>query len=167
MSVSQSDSNCASKSCKYKGLNQNNKLAVGLCSMCGMFEHFDCSKTKNEDRELILKGVIKYFCSECFCGNPAAIAFSETKSPQSRIKAIQTTTSAEMHAHAASFQCNLCNFKTKDSAQYDNHLNKSHEFICCICKEFLESQSELNKHNENNHNNLVLPVISILRLLPN
>ena len=56
-SVSTSDIKCVAKGCRYSGINTNNKSAVGTCSNCGLFEHFDCSKTKTEEREEILKGV--------------------------------------------------------------------------------------------------------------
>ena len=74
-SVATSEVKCVAKGCKYTGLNSNNKSAVGVCSKCGCFEDFECSKTKQEDREGILKGVQKYYCSICFMQNPLGIAF--------------------------------------------------------------------------------------------
>ena len=55
---------------KFNGLNMNNKMAVGVCSKYSCFETFECSRTKQEDRDLILKGEQKYFCSMFFMKNP-------------------------------------------------------------------------------------------------
>ena len=74
-SVSTSESRCVAKGCKYSGINSNNKSAVGVCSKCGCFEHYECSKTRQEDREEIAKGNMKYFCSSCFRKNPSMVAF--------------------------------------------------------------------------------------------
>ena len=51
-SVASSEVKCLAKGCKYTGLNSNNKSAVGVCAKCGGFEHFECSKTKPEDRNI-------------------------------------------------------------------------------------------------------------------
>ena len=61
-SVSSTEIRCVARVCRYNGINSTNKLAVGLCSRCGNYEHFDCSKTKQEERDEILKGASKYFC---------------------------------------------------------------------------------------------------------
>ena len=88
-SIASSDARCVAKGCKYTGLNSNNKSAVGVCAKCGGFEHFECSKTKQEDREEIQKGNIKYFCSTCFMKNPSSIAFDCSPiRPMSMSKAI-------------------------------------------------------------------------------
>ena len=79
-SVATSDVKCVAKGCKYTGLNTKNKSAVGVCSKCGCFEHFECPKTKQEDRDEILRGELKYFCSLCFSKNPSMIAFAMNKS---------------------------------------------------------------------------------------
>ena len=60
------------RTCKYTGLNCNNNLALELYSC---FEHFEFSKTKQEDRKKILKGNQKYYCSFCFSQNPTSVAF--------------------------------------------------------------------------------------------
>ena len=139
-SVPSSDARCVSRSCKYKGINLNNKVAVGVCSACGMFEHFDCSKTKEEDRNQIMKGKLKYYCSECFSKNAAAIAFegsveSETRSPKS-IK---------------SSACPDCTFVSDDTDVYARHRKDNHEHLCGICSEIFNSDSTLNEHMEKEH----------------
>ena len=58
------DAKCASKGCSFQGLNPNNKSAVGVCAKCGKFEHFACVKIKQEHKEDIIKGVMKYYCSD-------------------------------------------------------------------------------------------------------
>ena len=65
-SVATSEVKCVAKVCKYTGINSSNKAAVGVCAKCSNYEHFECSKTNQEDRDEILKGERKYFCSLCF-----------------------------------------------------------------------------------------------------
>ena len=65
------DAKCVAKTCSCKGLNTNNKAAVGVCAKCGNYEHFGCVKVKPDDRDNILKGSMKYFCSTCFSKNPS------------------------------------------------------------------------------------------------
>ena len=74
-SIASSEAKCVSRSCKYPGLNTSNKAAVGVCSKCDSFEHFECSKTKPEDRDDILKGVQKYICTGCFLKDPSLLPF--------------------------------------------------------------------------------------------
>ena len=55
------EAKCVSRTCKFSGLDRNNKIAVGVCAKCGCFEHFECSKTKPDEREMILKGEQNYY----------------------------------------------------------------------------------------------------------
>ena len=66
---------CVAKGCRYAGINTNNKTAVGVCRLCGSFEHFDCSKTSTEDREEILKCSQVYVCTLCFLKKPSKVTF--------------------------------------------------------------------------------------------
>ena len=73
-------SKCVSKNCQYRGkVNVNNKAAVGKCGKCGEHEHFVCVNIGAEEKEEILKGTTKYFCSECFSDNPSLIASEALK----------------------------------------------------------------------------------------
>ena len=82
LAIETGNAKCANKSCGYKGLNSNNKTAVGICANCCNFEHFGCVKISADDREDIQNGRIKYFCSNCFSKNPSiAINFSTTTKP--------------------------------------------------------------------------------------
>ena len=60
------DAKCVSRGCSFQGLNPNNKAAVGVCAKCCSFEHFACVKIKAEHKEDILKGIMRYYCSEYF-----------------------------------------------------------------------------------------------------
>jgi uncharacterized C2H2 Zn-finger protein len=146
---------CVAKTCKYTGLNSNNKLAVGVCSKCRYYEHFECSKTKPEDRELILRGEHKYFCSICFSKNPTLVAFEGIKSAASTTRSIQLTSSTTATPIAieasVTFKCEVCKYETKDQEAYNIHTKESHSFVCETCKENLTSKADLVKHIENHH----------------
>ena len=74
-SVSSTEIKCINKGCKYPGLNAKNKTAVGICTRCGGFEHYECSKTKPDERDDIIKGLQVYTCTTCFVNNPSLIAY--------------------------------------------------------------------------------------------
>ena len=57
---SSSEVKCMARGCRFGGINSSNKSAVGFCHHCGCYEHFECSKTSQEDREEILKGSKTY-----------------------------------------------------------------------------------------------------------
>ena len=65
------DAKCVSKSCKFAGINPNNKTAVATCENCGHFEHFACAKMSSEMKDEVVRGESKYFCSICFSRNPS------------------------------------------------------------------------------------------------
>ena len=149
--------NCVARTCKYTGLNVNNKLAFGVCVKCGYFEHYECSKTKQEDRELILQGEQNYFCSICFSKNPTLVAFEGYKAdsiPKSP-KSIQVTSSTKATPIAIEalvvFKCEVCKFETNDQETYTKHTKENHEFVCETCKELMISKPELEKHIKNHH----------------
>ena len=75
VSLVSSEAKCVAKECRYTGINTNNKTAVGVCRLCGLIEHFDCSKTSAEDRDEILKGSQYYVCTMCFLKNPSQVTF--------------------------------------------------------------------------------------------
>ena len=76
-SVATSEVKCVAKACKFQGLDSKNTVAVGLCSRCESFEHYECSKTKQEERDDIQRGRLKYVCSRCFMKNPSKIALDD------------------------------------------------------------------------------------------
>ena len=139
-SVASSDVKCVAKGCKYTGLNSNNKSAVGACSKCGWFEHFECSKTKQEDRERIQKGEQKYFCTICFMNNPSMIAFDTTpltklsKETERSILHITSTTKATPIpppiVPKIIFKCADCNFETESQEELKAHDNEAHRPEC-------------------------------------
>ena len=148
------DVKCVAKTCKYTGLNSNNKLAVGVCCRCGYYEHFECSKTKHDDRILILKGEQKYFCSICFSKNPTSVAFEGNNLATSAkpIKLTSTTTATPLVVEAlVLFKCEVCKFETKDQDSYDRHTKEVHTFACETCSETLASSADLEKHIKNRH----------------
>jgi hypothetical protein len=65
------EAKCASKGCSFQGINPHNKSAVGVCSKCGNLEHYACVRIRPEHKEDILKGIMKYYCSNCFSKNPS------------------------------------------------------------------------------------------------
>ena len=140
-SVPSSEYKCVAKNCKYTGLDSRNKLAVGVCGKCGCYEHFECSKTKSEDKDLILRGDLKYFCSICFIENPAMVAFDGNKIAKVSGKIDCTET----------YNCKICNFNSNDQEVYTQHSKEKHEFVCETCKELLKSKGELEKHIRNHH----------------
>ena len=81
------EAKCVSKGCSFKGLDPNNKSAVGVCAKCGNFEHYACVKIRTEHKEDILNGIMKYYCSLCFAKNPS-IGTPEPPKSRSRINSI-------------------------------------------------------------------------------
>ena len=81
------EAKCVSKGCSFQGLNPKNKSAVGLCAKCGNFEHFACVKIKAEYKEDIIKGIMKYYCSQCFSKNPS-IGSSDTSKQRPRLNSL-------------------------------------------------------------------------------
>ena len=135
-------------------MNLNNKVAVGVCSKCGGFEHFECSKTKSDDRELILKGEQRYFCSSCFSKNPALVAFEPNKTiniPR-QLKITPCTKAAEIESESTkTFKCAFCSFDSTDQSIISKHNQENHELQCETCKETLNTKSDLEKHIKDHH----------------
>ena len=71
--IASNEAKCVARICKYTGINTSNKNAVGVCTKCALFEHFDCSKTSSEDRDEILKGSLQYIYTLCFLKNPSQV----------------------------------------------------------------------------------------------
>ena len=120
---------CVARTCKFNGLNMNNKMAVGVCSKCSCFEHFECSRTQQEDRDLILKGEQNYFCSMCFMKNPTMVAFKLNKAPNTPKQNQITATAKATHLAIETlvmFKCEVCNFETSDQEIFKNHQNEAH-----------------------------------------
>ena len=144
------DVKCVYRTCKYTGLNVNNKVAFGVCSLCGCYEHFECSKTKPDDRELVVKGDQKYFCSICFSKNPTMIAFETNKNLSNKtIHPPATTTVAQIEMFHT---CEICESTFKDINSLQEHKKTQHPIECETCNNNFPSQSELDKHIKNHHN---------------
>ena len=177
------EAKCVAKACKYNGLNLNNKLAVGVCSKCGLFEHFECSKTKQEDRELILKGQLSYYCSDCFIKNPTSIAFQVKKtSPDTQASApvtsagiaikcshcdYETGIKEDLITHSKNlhgFVCNICNVTTATRELLEEHMNDKHLQHCEICEKEFKTVSEILAHIKEEHGPSALTAIFHLNL---
>jgi hypothetical protein len=169
-SVASSDIKCVAKGCKYTGINSNNKSAVGVCGKCGSFEHFECSKTKQEDRDEILKGKQEYFCSICFTNNPSMIAFNvkrfismkDCNPPPASGNILQLTSTTKATPipspviPVVKFSCINCNFVTETNDELADHERETHSFECQICGKIcvskLEKEShEMKEHDSTNH----------------
>ena len=160
-SVASSEVKCIAKGCKYTGLNSNNKSAVGVCARCSGFEHFECSKTKQEDREEIQKGGMKYYCSLCFMKNPSSIAFDSNKfikgpiSPPRGIIQVTSTTKAVPLPTPIDpkiiFKCKNCEFETETNEQFQEHERDTHSFQCTTCEKVFTSKSEIDDHTKKDH----------------
>ena len=155
--VSSSEAKCAARTCKFTGLNMNNKVAVGLCSKCGLFEHFECSKTKQDDRDLILKGEQKYFCTTCFSRNPAMIAFEGNKTDKT--DNISKLAESEISNNAITleeettvkYKCGRCEFESTGKDLLNKHTKEVHQINCETCKESFWNKEDLDKHIKSNH----------------
>ena len=141
-SVSSPEVRCVAKVCKYTGLNSSNKSAVGICAKCGGFEHYECSKTKQETRDDIQRGEAQYFCSVCFLKNPSFIAFEASKpekkqiSPAlgiiqvtSKVKAIPTakvSAPPSPRSPERRFKCTSCEYVSHTEELLTNHEEEVH-----------------------------------------
>ena len=167
-SVSSPEVKCVAKVCKYTGLNSNNKSAVGICAKCGGFEHFECSKTKQETREDIQKGELQYFCSLCFLKNPSFIAFEANKSTKKQISPalgiIQVSSKTKALPAPAPppiipeiiYKCSQCNFEAETNEMVKKHEEEVHTSIqVCPSPQTDSSGKESHKlieHAENVYN---------------
>ena len=55
-------------------INIDNKKSVGNCDKCGKYEHFVCVSIDADEKEEIISGKAKFFCSGCFARSPTEIA---------------------------------------------------------------------------------------------
>ena len=144
-----SETKCVARGCKYTGIQTNNKNAVGMCAKCGGFEHFECSKTKQEDREDILKGVIKYFCSLCFASYPSMIAFNfgditqEIRSPTPSRRSMLQITASTTAVPVESVPPPVVPVVTIVDPEI--------KYVCKSCDYEAESKEKLNEHKNDNH----------------
>ena len=169
---------CVSKGCSFQGINPNNKTVVCVCDKCSNFEHFACVKIKPEHKEDILKGSMKYFCSECFSKNPS-IGSSITQITRPRLNSIpvmgqgylfnvtpsttatvipelSTKTQPCMEQSRAkeltvSYKCDDCNLDMDNSEQLKNHNEDKHMIKCTHCNTIVKTQTEMDKHYKTNH----------------
>ena len=164
-SISSAEVRCVAKVCKYTGLRSNNKSAVGICAKCGGFEHYECSKTKQETREDIQKGEAQYFCSVCFLKNPSFIAFEASNASKkqispglgiihvtSKVKAIPapasvlTTLEPEIR-----YKCGYCDHEAKTNELNKKHEEEMHGTVPQHCPKILEGSSAKEKHLDGVH----------------
>ena len=165
-SLPNSESKCVARGCKYTGLNSNNKTAVGVCAKCGSFEHFECSKTKQEERDDILRGTQKYFCSICFSNNPSMIAFESLDSSKEAGPGSDNSSDSVLYKPSASdvpppppvpveavvkYKCRNCNFEAGTQEELKEHDVEHHTFECNICRETFTNTSEVEAHVEQKH----------------
>ena len=134
-SVASSEVKCVARGCKYTGINSGNKSAVGTCCKCGCFEHYECSKTKQEDREQIVIGRMQYFCSQCFMRNPSSVAFERP------LHTLAITNMSE-----PSFPCDQCQTTEKNEEDLKKHKINNHSLNCSKCTFTCTSEEELNVH---------------------
>lgn len=106
-SKAKGDFKCVSNNCQYRGkINPINKNAVGNCHKCGEYEHFVCGNISSEEKEEIIKGSSKFFCSECFGANPLALStqtgnsmsLPEADTPTLRPNSMQSSSVEEMRS---------------------------------------------------------------------
>ena len=164
------DAKCVSKGCSFKGLDPNNKSAVGVCAKCGNFEHFACVKIRAEHKEDILRGTMKYYCSLCFAKNPS-IGTPEVQKPRPRINSIpvmgqgynfkvtQSTTATSVptsknKALTIILNCETCPFETENQESLDDHIKSEHSYPCDNCEVKSKTKSQLEEHIKAHH---VLP----------
>ena len=159
------DMKCVAKGCKYTGLNSSNKSAVGVCAKCGCYEHFECSRTRQEDRGEILRGNQRYFCSICFTKNPSMIAFEARKfledktSPPSPGSGsiLQVTRSTKAIPSQTPLNpviritCPNCNFESESKDEIENHEKEHHTFTCETCAKVCKTELEMKAHTIKDH----------------
>ena len=160
-SIATTEARCVASGCKYTGLNSNNKSAVGVCAKCGGFEHFECSRTKQDEREEIQRGKLKYFCSICFGKNPSLIAFENRsiEGPKGTTAAIIQSTSSTRASLTTPvhivpkivIRCGSCAFETESADELTEHEGEKHKYQCGECDEEFSSNSLKEEHIRNKH----------------
>ena len=128
--IASNEAKCVARICKYTGINTSNKNAVGVCTKCALFEHFDCSKTSSEDRDEILKGSLQYIYTLCFLKNPSQVTVIPEAINREKIssvcKAIEgpSTSSDPFNVH----NCTFYSFNSNDKKTLEIHMKDRHEF---------------------------------------
>ena len=143
VSLVSSEAKCVAKECRYTGINTNNKTAVGVCRLCGLIEHFDCSKTSAEDRDEILKGSQYYVCTMCFLKNPSQVTFhSDNLEENSDVlpKALEGPSNVMTH------DCTSCPLTFKDLESLNSHNKDTHDRMLSD-EVFVESESQSSNDN--------------------
>ena len=154
------DMKCVSRICKYTGLDSSNKSAVGVCRRCGGYEHFECSKTKKEDRDDILAGKQEYFCSLCFMNNPSMVAFNAKKSitmnfqPDSTLQVTAKTKATPIPGPIVpiiKFACTYCDIVSETQERLDVHTKDNHFYPCDVCKKSFITETDMKAHRACEH----------------
>ena len=154
------DMKCVYRGCKYTGLNTSNKSAVGVCRKCGGYEHFECSRTKQEDRNDIMSGKQEYFCSLCFMNNPSMVAFNAKKfitmntHTDSALKVTATTkatTTPRPLVPDIKYACSHCDLVSETQESLEIHEKDKHWFPCDVCKKVFNTESDMNDHITKKH----------------
>ena len=158
---------CVNKGCSFKGLDPNNKSAVGVCNKCSNFEHFACIRMKPEHKDDIIKGSMKFYCSECFSKNPS-IGSSKTRPRLDSLpilgqgyifkvaKTVTATTTSEETPNKSKaitevIVCDLCPYETNNQDDLTAHKEHDHSFKCDFCAVQAKSQGELEEHVSQHH----------------
>ena len=165
-SMSKPGAKCAAKACNFKGIDPQNKAAVGVCAKCGNIEHFACVKIKNDHKEDIVRGIQKYFCSSCFTSNPSLI-LPDTSPPvkararldslplmgQGYLKITHSTTAKAILANQNQEmkKCDICDYETKSVQELRTHIDIVHKPECDKCKKTFNTAEELSKHIDTEH----------------
>ena len=161
---------CVNKGCSFKGLDPNNKSAVGVCTKCSKFEHFACIRMKSEYKDDIIKGNMKFYCSECFSKNPS-IASSKVRPRLDSLpllgqgylfKVTKTVTATATSSNSEDthnmsmaitevLNCNICSFETNNQSDLTAHNQSEHEHNCDHCAVQAKTQDEMEQHVLQHH----------------
>ena len=134
------------------------------------FEHFGCVKIKPDYKEDVLKGRMKYYCSECFSKNPSMIS---TDNPKGRprlnslpllgqgylFRVTPTTIATVIPSDSTGVQqiqdkreitavlnCENCDFEIRDQTDLTNHMENNHKFICNQCEVHTKTRIKMEEH---------------------
>ena len=173
---------CVNKGCSFKGLDPNNKSIVGVCTKCCNFEQFACIKMKPEHKDDIIKGNIKFYCSECFSKNPSigsskarprldslpllgqGYLFKVSKSVTATAAPPNTEENAsKSKAITEVYICDICPFETNNQDDLRSHKEGDHSFKCDHCAVQARTQGELTDHILQHHTALYHATSVILK----
>ena len=158
-----SEVKCVSRNCRYGTVNIDNKKAVGNCDKCGKYEHFVCVSIDADEKEEIISGKAKFFCSGCFARSPTEIAAKSFKaveagkgqvSPNKDIPALENKATENLLKDATSENSveeveldeaaeNVENIVTKALVHSPSECS---QIVCNKCEFIADSDDTLNAH---------------------